>query len=117
MKRKASAVWRGDVKTGKGLLSTESTVLEDAQYSFSTRFEMASVQTRELLAAAHAHALRWRSPRQLGKRGFETRKLAATATITFEKGGRAFRDLEKRSRPGSSVPDANNRYSRLRQSS
>src|SRR5258708_8909235 len=39
MKRKASAVWRGDVKTGKGSLSTESTVLEDTQYSFSSRFE------------------------------------------------------------------------------
>ena len=35
MKRKATALWRGNVKSGKGSLSTESTVLKVAQYSFT----------------------------------------------------------------------------------
>ena len=39
MQRKASAVWQGDLKSGKGTLSTDSGTLKEAQYSFSTRFE------------------------------------------------------------------------------
>ena len=39
MKRKASAVWQGGLKDGKGSISTDSGVLANAQYSFSTRFE------------------------------------------------------------------------------
>ena len=39
MKRKASAIWQGALKEGKGTISTESGVLSRVQYSFSTRFE------------------------------------------------------------------------------
>jgi osmotically inducible protein OsmC len=39
MKRNASAVWKGGLKDGKGTISTDSKVLSDTQYSFSTRFE------------------------------------------------------------------------------
>ena len=39
MKRKASAIWTGGLKDGRGTISTESGVLSDTQYSFSTRFE------------------------------------------------------------------------------
>jgi len=39
MKRTASAVWQGDLKSGKGTVSTESAVLAQTQYSFATRFE------------------------------------------------------------------------------
>jgi osmotically inducible protein OsmC len=91
MKRKASAVWRGDVKTGKGSLSTESTVLKDAQYSFSTRFENGiGTNPEELLAAAHAACFAMAVSSQLGKVGLRPEKLAATATITFEKVGEHF---------------------------
>ena len=91
MKRKASAVWRGDVKTGKGSLSTESTVLEDAQYSFSTRFENGiGTNPEELLAAAHAACFAMAVSSQLGRVGLRPEKLAATATITFEKVGEHF---------------------------
>ncbi len=91
MKRKASAVWRGDVKTGKGSLSTESTVLEDAQYSFSTRFENGiGTNPEELLAAAHAACFAMAVSSQLGKVGLRPERLAATATITFEKVGEHF---------------------------
>jgi lipoyl-dependent peroxiredoxin len=91
MKRTASAVWRGDVKTGKGSLSTESTVLEDTQYSFSTRFENSiGTNPEELLAAAHAACFAMAVSSQLGKVGLKPEKLAATATITFEKVGEHF---------------------------
>lgn len=39
MKRNATAVWNGDLKSGNGKISTQSTVLDNAQYSFKTRFE------------------------------------------------------------------------------
>ncbi|MGH7792065.1 MAG: OsmC family peroxiredoxin, partial [Thermodesulfobacteriota bacterium] len=55
MKRKASAVWKGDLKNGKGAISTDSGVLSNTQYSFSTRFEDGrGTNPEELIAAAHA---------------------------------------------------------------
>ena len=55
MKRNASAKWQGDLKTGKGTVSTDSGVLSETQYSFSTRFENGKgTNPEELIAAAHA---------------------------------------------------------------
>jgi osmotically inducible protein OsmC len=55
MKRKASAVWTGTLKEGNGVISTESGLLDLAQYSFGTRFEdKAGTNPEELIAAAHA---------------------------------------------------------------
>ena len=54
MERKATAVWRGDARSGRGSLSTESTSLHEAQYSFGTRIENGVGTPEELLAAAHA---------------------------------------------------------------
>jgi osmotically inducible protein OsmC len=108
MKRKASAVWRGDVKTGKGSLSTESTVLKDAQYSFSTRFENGiGTNPEELLAAAHAACFAMAVSSQLGKAGLKPEKLAATATITFEKVGEHFTITKSHLDLLAQVPDAN----------
>jgi lipoyl-dependent peroxiredoxin len=91
MERRATAVWRGDVKSGKGLLSTESTVLRDAQYSFSTRFENGvGTNPEELLAAAHAGCFAMAVSSQLGKIGLRPDRLEATATITFQKVGEHF---------------------------
>jgi lipoyl-dependent peroxiredoxin len=91
MQRKATAIWRGEVKSGKGSLSTESTVLKDAQYSFSTRFENGiGTNPEELLAAAHAGCFAMATSSQLGKAGLIPRKLQASATITFEKVGEHF---------------------------
>jgi lipoyl-dependent peroxiredoxin len=91
MERKATAVWRGDVKSGKGLLSTESRVLKEAQYSFSTRFESGiGTNPEELLAAAHAGCFAMAVSSQLGKAGLKPEKLEAMATISFEKVGEHF---------------------------
>ena len=55
MQRKGSAIWQGDLKTGKGTVSTDSGVLSQTQYSFSTRFESGKgTNPEELIAAAHA---------------------------------------------------------------
>ncbi len=108
MKRKASAVWRGDMKTGKGSLSTESTVLEDTQYSFSSRFENGiGANPEELLAAAHAACFAMAVSSQLVKVGLRPEKLAATATITFEKVGEHFEISKSHLDLLAQVPDAN----------
>ena len=108
MKRKASAVWRGDVKTGEGSLSTESTVLADARYSFSTRFANGiGTNPEELLAAAHAACFAMAVSSQLGKVGLRPEKLAATATITFEKVGEHFAISQSHLDLLAQVPDAN----------
>ena len=56
MKRTAKAHWQGNLKEGKGTLSTQSGVLDKTNYSFKTRFEEGEKGTNpeELLAAAHA---------------------------------------------------------------
>jgi osmotically inducible protein OsmC len=85
MKRKASAVWNGDLKSGRGTISTESTVLKDAQYSFGTRFESGvGTNPEELIGAAHAGCFSMALSAELQKAGFTADTIATTATVTFE---------------------------------
>lgn len=85
MKRNASAVWQGDLKGGKGTLSTASTVLKDTPYSFSTRFENGTgTNPEELIAAAHAGCFAMALSASLGTAGFKPDRLAAQATVTLE---------------------------------
>src|SRR5882757_255112 len=86
MKRKASAAWRGGLKDGKGVISTDSGVLKDTQYSFSTRFENGvGTNPEELIAAAHAGCFSMAFSAELGKAGLTPESINTTATITFEK--------------------------------
>jgi len=86
MKRKASAVWQGDLKTGKGNISTESGTLKHTQYSFSTRFENGvGTNPEELIAASHAGCFSMAFSAELGKAGFVPTEINTTATITMEK--------------------------------
>jgi len=86
MNRKATAVWQGGLKDGKGALSTDSGVLKQAQYSFSTRFENGiGTNPEELLAAAHAGCFTMALSAQLGNAGMTATKLETTCTITLEK--------------------------------
>ena len=86
MGRKATAVWSGGLKEGKGALSTESGVLKQTQYSFSTRFENGiGTNPEELLAAAHAGCFTMALSAQLGNAGIVAQKLETMATITLEK--------------------------------
>ena len=91
MQRKGSAVWQGDLKKGKGTVSTESGVLKQAQYSFSTRFENGiGTNPEELLAAAHAGCFTMALSAQLGNAGLTAQRLETTATISLEKVGEGF---------------------------
>lgn len=85
MKRKASAVWKGDLKSGTGTISSDSGVLKDTQYSFSTRFENgAGTNPEELVAAAHAGCFAMAFSAELGKVGITPESISASATITLE---------------------------------
>jgi lipoyl-dependent peroxiredoxin len=91
MQRKASAVWQGDLKTGKGSISTDSGTLKETQYSFSTRFENGvGTNPEELLAAAHAGCFTMALSAQLGGAGLTATKLETACTISLEKVGENF---------------------------
>jgi len=86
MERKASAVWRGGLKDGKGAISTQSSVLNETQYSFSTRFaEGIGTNPEELIAAAHAGCFTMALSAQLGEAGLTAESLDTSATVKFEK--------------------------------
>jgi osmotically inducible protein OsmC len=85
MKRTASAAWSGDLKQGKGSVTTQSGLLKDSPYSFTTRFENgAGTNPEELIAAAHAGCFTMATAAALGRAGFTPDKLATTASLTLE---------------------------------
>ncbi|HKZ00819.1 MAG TPA: OsmC family protein [Pyrinomonadaceae bacterium] len=86
MKRNASAIWNGGLKDGKGTISTDSGVLENTQYSFSTRFEEGKgTNPEELIAAAHAGCFSMALSGQLGNAGLTAESINTTAAVTLEK--------------------------------
>lgn len=86
MARKATAVWTGSLKEGKGNISTESGVLSQSPYSFKTRFENErGTNPEELIAAAHAGCFTMALSAQLGNAGITAERLETTATVTLEK--------------------------------
>lgn len=86
MKRSGSAVWQGDLKNGKGTVSTDSAVLSEQQYSFGTRFENGKgTNPEELIAAAHAGCFTMALSAQLGNAGLTPDKLETKATVTLDK--------------------------------
>jgi lipoyl-dependent peroxiredoxin len=86
MVRKASAVWKGSLKEGKGTISSDSGVLSNTPYSFSTRFENAKgTNPEELIAAAHAGCFTMALSAQLGNAGITPESLETTASLTLDK--------------------------------
>ena len=86
MKRNGSAVWRGGLKDGKGTVSTDSGVLSNTQYSFSTRFEDGKgTNPEELIAAAHAGCFSMALSGQLGEVGMTAEHISTTAAVNLEK--------------------------------
>lgn len=86
MKRHASAEWKGGIRDGKGTISTQSNVLSDTQYSFSTRFEDGiGTNPEELIAAAHAGCFSMALSGQLGNAGLTAESINTTATVTLDK--------------------------------
>lgn len=86
MERKATAVWQGGLKDGNGTLTTESKVLSNTPYSYSTRFEGSpGTNPEELLGAAHAGCFTMALSAQLAELGIKSERIETKATITFEK--------------------------------
>ncbi len=91
MKRKASAVWRGGLKDGKGTVSTDSGVLSNTNYSFAKRFgDEPGTNPEELIAAAHASCYAMALSLFLGNVGMTAESISATATVTLEQVGEGF---------------------------
>ena len=91
MKRSASAEWKGDLKSGKGTISTESGVLSDSQYSFKTRFEEGKgTNPEELVAAAHAGCFSMALSLELANFDLTADSLKTTAAVTLEKTDQGF---------------------------
>ena len=91
MKRNGSAVWRGGLKDGKGTVSTDSGVLSNTQYSFSTRFEDGKgTNPEELIAAAHAGCFSMALSAQLGEAGLTAERISTTASVNLEKTAAGF---------------------------
>lgn len=107
MKRQASAVWQGSLKDGKGSVSTESGVLAQAQYSFSTRFESGiGTNPEELIAAAHAGCFSMALSVQLGNTGLIADKIDTTAVVTFENTDEGWTITESHLKVNATVPGA-----------
>jgi osmotically inducible protein OsmC len=91
MKRKGLATWSGGIKDGRGTVSTDSGVLENTQFSFSTRFEDGiGTNPEELIAAAHAGCFSMALSGQLGKAGVTAERISTVATVTLDKSGEGF---------------------------
>src|SRR6476646_6577441 len=86
MERKASAIWKGGLKDGKGEFSGTSGVFSHVPYSFTTRFESApGTNPEELIAAAHAGCFSMALSGQLGAANLTASSIETTATLTLEK--------------------------------
>lgn len=87
MKRTAKAIWNGSGKEGNGHLTTQSGVLKEKPYSFSSRFENGEgTNPEELVAAAHAGCFSMKLSFVLGAAGFTPDKIETDCTITLENG-------------------------------
>lgn len=87
MKRFGTAVWQGTGKEGKGVLTTQSGVLKETQYSFSSRFEEGiGTNPEELVAAAHAGCFAMKLSFNIDAAGFTAQKLETKCIVTFADG-------------------------------
>lgn len=87
MKRNATAVWNGSGKEGNGTLTTQSTVLNQTQYSFNSRFaDGVGTNPEELVAAAHSGCFTMKLSFVLGEAGFTPESLETQCFINFENG-------------------------------
>lgn len=87
MKRNASAIWKGTLKEGNGFMYIKNSVLNNAQYTYKSRFENGTgTNPEELIAAAHAGCFSMALSNVLGNSGFTPETIETTATVTLEEG-------------------------------
>ena len=107
MKRSAKAVWKGTVKDGSGVLTTQSTTLNDTQYSFKSRFEDGvGTNPEELLAAAHAGCFTMMTSSLLTEAGYTPETLETECKISLVEGKISLSELTLNAKvPGISEED------------
>jgi osmotically inducible protein OsmC len=87
MKRNATAVWTGSLKEGVGKLTTQSKLIENAQYSFKSRFEQGiGTNPEELIAAAHAGCFTMQLSAFIGELDFEIESIETKCDIDLVDG-------------------------------
>lgn len=87
MKRSATAVWNGTINDGHGHLNTQSGILENAQYSFKSRFgEGKGTNPEELIAAAHAGCFAMKLSLDLTDAGFSPTSVEVISLVEIESG-------------------------------
>ena len=92
MNKFASAHWQGDIKQGKGTISTQSGALNEQPYGFNTRFEdEPGTNPEELIGGAHAGCFSMAFSLQLGNAGYTPDSIDTKAKVTLEKDGDGFR--------------------------
>jgi len=107
MDRKAKAQWKGDLKSGAGILSTTSGVLSSTPYSFRDRFEQGTgTNPEELLAAAHAGCFTMALSMTLQNENLKAESLETTCTITLDKEGDGFAIKRSRLELHAKIPGA-----------
>lgn len=91
MKKTATAVWQGDLKTGKGAISTESGALKEQPYGFNTRFEgEPGTNPEELIGAAHAGCFSMALSNILGQKNAKAERIDTKAEVTLDKADGGF---------------------------
>ncbi|HCI10187.1 MAG TPA: OsmC family peroxiredoxin, partial [Alcanivorax sp.] len=87
----ASAHWEGDIKKGKGTISTQSGALKEQPYGFNTRFEdEPGTNPEELIGAAHAGCFSMAFSLELGNAGYTADSIDTKAKVTLDKDGDGF---------------------------
>jgi osmotically inducible protein OsmC len=87
MKRNATAVWNGSLKEGAGKLTTQSTTLQNTQYSFKSRFEEGvGTNPEELVAAAHAGCFTMQLSAFISETGAEIESIETKCDINLVEG-------------------------------
>ncbi|MFT4149563.1 MAG: OsmC family protein [Paracoccaceae bacterium] len=91
MVKSGSAIWKGDLKTGKGEISTESGAMRSVPYGFASRFEGNSgTNPEELIGAAHAACFSMALSNLLAEAGIVAERIETTSQITLDKGEGGF---------------------------
>ncbi|WP_151994836.1 OsmC family protein [Buttiauxella massiliensis] len=84
--KKGLAHWEGDIKRGKGTVSTESGALKEQPYGFNTRFEgAAGTNPEELIGAAHAACFSMALSLMLGEEGYTAESIDTVADVSLDK--------------------------------
>lgn len=105
MIKKAWAIWRGSIKDGSGVISTESKVLNEAKYGFKSRFEDGpGTNPEELIGAAHAGCFSMALSLMLGQAGLTPEQIETHAEVTLDKVGDGFEITKSHLRVTAKIP-------------